>query len=66
MIPPDFVNYWKQVHQQGYQPVFGTMSKALLFPSELEAMGSIGEGLTADELIFQFMFSMGAHGAHPF
>jgi branched-chain amino acid transport system substrate-binding protein len=48
MIPPDFVNYWKQVHQQGYQPVFGTMSKALLFPSELEAMGSIGEGLTAE------------------
>jgi branched-chain amino acid transport system substrate-binding protein len=37
MIPPDFVNYWKQVHQQGYQPVFCTMSKALLFPSELEA-----------------------------
>jgi len=25
-----------------------------------------GEGLTANELIFQFMFSMGAHGAHPF
>jgi branched-chain amino acid transport system substrate-binding protein len=48
MIPPDFVNYWKQVHQQGYKPVFGTMSKALLFPSELEAMGSIGEGLTAE------------------
>ena len=48
MIPPDFVNYWKQVHQQGYQPVFCTMSKALLFPSELEAMGSIGEGLTAE------------------
>jgi branched-chain amino acid transport system substrate-binding protein len=48
MIPPDFVNYWKQVHQQGYRPIFGTMSKALLFPSELEAMGSIGEGLTAE------------------
>ena len=48
MIPPDFVNYWKQVHQQGYQPIFCTMSKALLFPSELEAMGSIGEGLTAE------------------
>ena len=27
---------------------------------------SYGEGLTANELIFQFMFSMGAHGAHPF
>jgi hypothetical protein len=25
-----------------------------------------GESLTANELIFQFMFSMGAHGAHPF
>ncbi len=25
-----------------------------------------GEGLTANEVIFQFMFSMGAHGAHPF
>ena len=48
MIPPDFVNFWKQVHQQGFQPIFGTMSKALLFPSELEAMGSIGEGLTAE------------------
>ena len=48
MIPPDFVNYWKQVHQQGYKPIFCTMSKALLFPSELEAMGSIGYGLTAE------------------
>jgi hypothetical protein len=25
-----------------------------------------GESLTANELLFQFMFSMGAHGAHPF
>jgi hypothetical protein len=25
-----------------------------------------GEGLTANEILFQFMFSMGAHGAHPF
>ena len=25
-----------------------------------------GEGLTANELIFQFIFSMGAHGAHTF
>ena len=48
MIPPDFVNYWKQVHQQDYQPIFCTMSKALLFPSELEAMGEIGYGLTAE------------------
>ena len=25
-----------------------------------------GEGLTANELLFQFLFSIGAHGAHPF
>ncbi len=25
-----------------------------------------GENLTANELLFQFLFSMGAHGAHPF
>jgi hypothetical protein len=25
-----------------------------------------GEGLIANELLFQFQFSMGAHGAHPF
>ncbi len=25
-----------------------------------------GESLTANELLFQFQFSMGAHGAHPF
>ena len=42
MIPPDFVNFWKQVHQQGFQPKVGTMPKALLFPSVLESMGSIG------------------------
>ncbi len=25
-----------------------------------------GEGFTANELVFQFLFSLGAHGAHPF
>jgi hypothetical protein len=24
------------------------------------------EGVTANELLFQFQFSIGAHGAHPF
>jgi len=27
---------------------------------------SYGEGLVANEILFQFLFSMGAHGAHPF
>ena len=48
MIPPDFVNFWKQVHQQGYQPKVCTMPKALLFPSVMESMGEIGYGLTCE------------------
>jgi len=27
---------------------------------------SYADRLTANELLFQFQFSMGAHGAHPF
>jgi len=27
---------------------------------------SYGEGRIANEFLFQFQFSMGAHGAHPF
>jgi len=27
---------------------------------------SYAEGITANEFLFQFMFSIGAHGAHPF
>ncbi len=48
MIPPDFVNFWKQCHQQGFQPKAVTMPKALLFPSVLESMGDIGYGLTCE------------------
>ena len=48
MIPPDFVNFWKQSYQQGFKPVAATVGKALLFPSELEALGDIGYGLTTE------------------
>ena len=47
-IPPDFVNFWKQSYQQGFKPVAATVGKALLFPAELEAIGSIGYGLTTE------------------
>jgi hypothetical protein len=42
------------------------------WPSELNQIRAqlrrtrYGERLTANELLFQFQFSMGAHGAHPF
>ena len=47
-IPPDFTNFWKQAKQQGYNPKVATIGKALLFPSSVEALGPIGEGLTTE------------------
>ena len=48
LIPPDFTNFWKQASQQGFKPVVATMAKALLFPSAVEALGDIGNGLTTE------------------
>ena len=47
-IPPDFTNFWKQAKQQGYNPKVATIGKALLFPSSVEALGPIGNGLTPE------------------
>jgi branched-chain amino acid transport system substrate-binding protein len=48
MIPPDFANFWKQSRQQGWHPVAATVGKAMLFPSAMEAIGSIAYGLTTE------------------
>jgi branched-chain amino acid transport system substrate-binding protein len=47
-IPPDFKNFWTQAHQQGYRPRIASIGKALLFPSTIEALGPIGNGLTSE------------------
>jgi branched-chain amino acid transport system substrate-binding protein len=47
-IPPDFVNFWKQAYEQGFQPKVASVGKALLFPAELESIGPIGYGLTTE------------------
>jgi len=44
-VPPDFINFWKQAKQQGYEPKIATIGKALLFPSSIEALGDIGQNL---------------------
>jgi branched-chain amino acid transport system substrate-binding protein len=44
-IPPDFIVFWKQAAQQGFQPKLATISKALLFPSAVEALGDLGHNL---------------------
>jgi len=47
-IPPDFTNFWKQAKQQGFNPKIASVGKALLFPSSLEALGDLGNGLTSE------------------
>ena len=40
-IPPDFITFWKQAHENGFQPKVATISKALLFPSAAQALGPL-------------------------
>ena len=47
-IPPDFTNFWKQANQQGFIPKIASIGKALLFPSSVEALGTIGEGMSTE------------------
>jgi branched-chain amino acid transport system substrate-binding protein len=47
-IPPDFATFWKQAKQQGFNPKVVTMAKAILFPSAVEALGDIGDGLASE------------------
>jgi branched-chain amino acid transport system substrate-binding protein len=46
-IPPDFVTFWRQAAQQGLlrQMKIAQVAKFGLFPSDVEALGSIGHGL---------------------
>ncbi len=47
-IPPDFTNFYKQAAQQGFKPKAASIGKALLFPSSVEALGELGEGLSSE------------------
>ena len=47
-IPPDFTTFWKQASQQGYRPPVATIAKAVLFPSAVEALGEIGDGVSTE------------------
>lgn len=45
-IPPDFATFWKQAAQQGFSPRVATIAKTGLLPSQVEALGELGPGLT--------------------
>jgi branched-chain amino acid transport system substrate-binding protein len=40
-IPPDFITFWRQAHQNGFVPKIASISKALLFPSAAAALGPL-------------------------
>ncbi|HVS49156.1 MAG TPA: ABC transporter substrate-binding protein [Candidatus Dormibacteraeota bacterium] len=48
-IPPDFATFWRQAAQQGYTKhvKIGQIAKTGLFPSQVTALGSIGNGLAS-------------------
>jgi branched-chain amino acid transport system substrate-binding protein len=48
VIPPDAKTFLTQARQQGFRPKVITLGKALLFPSAIEALGELGEGLSTE------------------
>jgi branched-chain amino acid transport system substrate-binding protein len=44
-IPPDFITFWRQAHQDGFTPKIASISKALLFPSAADALGPLVENV---------------------
>ena len=40
-IPPDYITFWRQAHQNGFTPKVASISKALLFPSAAAALGPL-------------------------
>lgn len=47
-LPPDFTTFWVQCAQQGFKPKAVTVAKALLFPSAVEALGELGDGVSSE------------------
>jgi branched-chain amino acid transport system substrate-binding protein len=48
MIPPDFITFWNQAHQQGYRPKMATVGKALLYPQTIDAIGPSANNLSCE------------------
>jgi len=48
-IPPDFATFWRQAAQQGYAKTvkIAQIAKTGLFPSNVEALGSLGDKLVS-------------------
>jgi branched-chain amino acid transport system substrate-binding protein len=47
-LPPDFSTFWKQSSSMGYRPKIACIAKAILFPSVVNSLGSLGNNLLTD------------------
>lgn len=47
-LPQDLKTFMAQCRQQGFKPKIVTIGKALLFPSAVEAMGDLGQGMSSE------------------
>jgi branched-chain amino acid transport system substrate-binding protein len=47
-LPPDIVTFTKQALQQGLRPKIATVARALLFPSDVQALGKDGNGVSTE------------------
>jgi branched-chain amino acid transport system substrate-binding protein len=47
-LPPDFNTMWKQSAQQGFKPKIATVTKVLLFPSGVAALGDLSVNIATD------------------
>lgn len=48
VVPPDFVTFWKQAKQQGYNPKVVTVGKAIEFPAAVAALGDLAVNLSTE------------------
>src|SRR5215831_12747102 len=46
-IPPDFATFWKQAANQSFKPKIAQIAKTGLFPSQVEALGELGQKLAS-------------------
>jgi branched-chain amino acid transport system substrate-binding protein len=47
-LPPDGVTFIKQSLQQGLRPIAATVARAFLFPSDIQALGKLGNGVSTE------------------
>lgn len=47
-LAADFITFWTEATRQGYAPKAASISKALMFPSSVEAIGDTAENLSTE------------------